>query len=58
MKLRVGIIGAGGIAQGRHIPAFQSLSEKAEVKDNSDVNGMLRKVLLKNFTYRTILRVT
>jgi predicted dehydrogenase len=30
-KLRVGIIGAGGIAQSLHIPAYQSLSDKCEV---------------------------
>lgn len=30
-KLKMGIIGVGGIAQGRHIPAYQQLNEKVEL---------------------------
>ncbi|MFS0634711.1 Gfo/Idh/MocA family oxidoreductase [Mesobacillus foraminis] len=37
-KLRIGIIGIGGIAQGRHIPAFLELSDRCEVTALSDVN--------------------
>ncbi|WML38304.1 Gfo/Idh/MocA family oxidoreductase [Neobacillus sp. OS1-2] len=37
-KLRVGIIGVGGIAQGRHIPAFLQLSNQCELTAVSDVN--------------------
>jgi len=37
-KLRIGIIGVGGIAQGRHIPAFQSFSDDCEITAVSDVN--------------------
>lgn len=37
-KLRIGIIGVGGIAQGRHIPAFLELSDRCEVTALSDVN--------------------
>ncbi len=37
-KLRIGIIGVGGIAQGRHIPAFQSFSDDCVITAVSDVN--------------------
>lgn len=37
-KLRIGIIGVGGIAQGRHIPAFLQLNEVCEITALSDVN--------------------
>ncbi|MCM3116013.1 Gfo/Idh/MocA family oxidoreductase [Neobacillus sp. MER 74] len=38
IKLRIGIIGVGGIAQGRHIPAFLQLSDICEITALSDVN--------------------
>ncbi|MBV7508366.1 Gfo/Idh/MocA family oxidoreductase [Bacillus sp. sid0103] len=37
-KLRIGIIGVGGIAQGRHIPAFLQLNAVCELTAVSDVN--------------------
>ncbi|MDN3017521.1 Gfo/Idh/MocA family oxidoreductase [Paenibacillus sp. BSR1-1] len=37
-KLRIGIIGVGGIAQGRHIPAFLQLDDICEITAVSDVN--------------------
>ncbi|WP_099092786.1 Gfo/Idh/MocA family protein [Bacillus weihaiensis] len=37
-KLRLGIIGVGGIATGRHIPSFQSLTEDCVITAVSDVN--------------------
>ncbi|MCC3355951.1 Gfo/Idh/MocA family protein [Bacillus sp. REN16] len=37
-KLRIGIIGAGGIAQHRHLPAFQKLSDLCEIQAICDVN--------------------
>lgn len=37
-KLRIGIIGAGGIATGRHIPAFLQLQDTCAVTAVSDVN--------------------
>jgi predicted dehydrogenase len=49
MKLRVGIIGAGGIAQGRHIPAFQQLGDKAEITAISDVNVEIAKSVAEKF---------
>ncbi|ETI70850.1 Gfo/Idh/MocA family protein [Neobacillus vireti] len=38
IKLRIGIIGVGGIAQGRHIPAFLQLRDICEITSLSDVN--------------------
>jgi predicted dehydrogenase len=38
MKVRIGIIGAGAIAIGRHIPAFLQLGDIAEITSISDVN--------------------
>jgi predicted dehydrogenase len=38
-KLRIGIIGVGGIAQARHIPAFLALGDKCTITAVSDVNG-------------------
>ncbi|MBY6036499.1 Gfo/Idh/MocA family oxidoreductase [Fictibacillus nanhaiensis] len=49
MMLRVGIIGAGGIAQGRHIPAFQQLGDKAKVTAISDVNVEVAKTAALKF---------
>lgn len=37
-KLRIGIIGVGGIAQSRHIPAFQNFGEDCVIAAVSDVN--------------------
>ncbi|TLS38853.1 Gfo/Idh/MocA family protein [Pseudalkalibacillus caeni] len=37
-KLRMGIIGAGGIAQSRHIPAYQQLKDRVEITAVSDTN--------------------
>jgi predicted dehydrogenase len=37
-KLKIGFIGVGGIAVGRHIPAFSKLSNEAELTAVSDVN--------------------
>lgn len=37
-KLRIGIIGVGGIAQSRHIPAFLQLSDICEITALSDLN--------------------
>ncbi|WP_085506715.1 Gfo/Idh/MocA family protein [Thalassobacillus devorans] len=37
-KLRMGIIGVGGIATQRHIPAYQSLQDQVEITAVHDVN--------------------
>ena len=31
-KIRIGIIGCGGIANGKHLPAIKNLSEKGRVE--------------------------
>jgi predicted dehydrogenase len=48
-KLRMGIIGVGGIAQGRHIPAFQKLSEVVSIEAISDVNEETAKTVADKF---------
>lgn len=37
-KLRIGFIGVGGIATGRHIPAFSQLRDQCEIVAVSDIN--------------------
>lgn len=37
-KLRMGMIGVGGIAQSRHIPAFKRLSDLVSIEAISDIN--------------------
>ncbi|WP_394218161.1 Gfo/Idh/MocA family protein [Halobacillus trueperi] len=37
-RLKMGIIGVGGIAQGRHIPSFLDLKDKVELTAVQDVN--------------------
>jgi len=49
-KLRIGIIGAGGIAQGRHIPAFLSLSNMCEITALSDVHIERAKEVAGKYT--------
>lgn len=39
-KLKMGIIGAGGIAQKRHIPAFQTLQDKVVLYAIQDIDEM------------------
>lgn len=48
-KLRMGIIGAGGIAQGRHIPAFQQLHEDVTIVAVSDVNEDTARIVAEKF---------
>ncbi|WP_100010034.1 Gfo/Idh/MocA family protein [Lentibacillus sediminis] len=38
-KLKMGIIGVGGIAQQRHIPAYQKMQDKVEITHVYDVNS-------------------
>ncbi|WP_430790702.1 Gfo/Idh/MocA family protein [Virgibacillus flavescens] len=38
VKLRMGIVGAGGIAQDRHIPAYLELQDKVEIVALQDLN--------------------
>ncbi|KGX87783.1 Gfo/Idh/MocA family protein [Pontibacillus litoralis] len=48
-KLRMGIIGVGGIAQTRHIPAFQQLSDEVELIAVQDVNKERAQQVAENF---------
>lgn len=48
-KLRIGVIGAGGIAQARHIPAFQQLSEHVTIEAICDVNEEVAKNVAEKF---------
>ncbi|MFC0524834.1 Gfo/Idh/MocA family protein [Pontibacillus salicampi] len=48
-KLKMGIIGVGGIAQGRHIPAFQYLSDKVDIVAVQDVNEERALEVAKQF---------
>lgn len=48
-KLKMGIIGAGGIAQNRHIPAYQSLSDTVDVVAVQDVNPVNAREAAEKF---------
>ncbi|RFU71241.1 gfo/Idh/MocA family oxidoreductase [Peribacillus saganii] len=47
--MRIGIIGAGGIAQSRHIPAFLKLSDQCTITALSDVNFARAKETAETF---------
>ncbi|MCF3945002.1 Gfo/Idh/MocA family protein [Oceanobacillus alkalisoli] len=49
-KLKMGIIGAGGIAQDRHIPAYQALSDKVEITAIQDLKITKAKEVAEKFT--------
>ncbi|HYK74499.1 MAG TPA: Gfo/Idh/MocA family oxidoreductase [Pseudoneobacillus sp.] len=48
-KLRMGVIGVGGIAQGRHIPTFLKLSDQVTIEAISDVNEATAKTVAEKF---------
>jgi predicted dehydrogenase len=48
-KLRMGIIGVGGIAQARHIPAFLKFSNQVTIEAISDVNEATAKAVADQF---------
>jgi predicted dehydrogenase len=48
-KLRMGIIGVGGIAQARHIPAFLKFSDQVIIEAISDVNEATAKAVADKF---------
>lgn len=54
MKLKMGIIGVGGIAQGRHIPTYLKLSEQVEITAISDVNLERAKEVAAKFNINQI----
>jgi predicted dehydrogenase len=48
-KLKMGIIGVGGIAQGRHIPTFLKMADKVVIEAISDVNEETAKMVGEKF---------
>lgn len=48
-KLRMGMIGVGGIAQSRHIPAFLQLSDQVSIEAISDVNEATSKLVAEKY---------
>lgn len=48
-KLKVGIIGCGGIARQRHIPSFQNLSHLVEIVAVQDINSTLAQNTARDF---------
>ncbi|MCM3620155.1 Gfo/Idh/MocA family oxidoreductase [Sutcliffiella horikoshii] len=48
-KLKMGIIGVGGIAQNRHIPTFLKMSDKVEIVAISDVNEATAEMVGEKF---------
>ncbi|MCR1835885.1 Gfo/Idh/MocA family oxidoreductase [Oceanobacillus caeni] len=48
-KLKMGIIGVGGIAQDRHIPAYQALSDKVEITAIQDLKITKAKEVAEKF---------
>ena len=53
-KLKVGIIGCGGIACNRHIPAFQNLNNLVDVVAVQDVDIVLAKNVANDFNIKNI----
>ncbi|MCP3741712.1 Gfo/Idh/MocA family protein [Rossellomorea sp. BNER] len=48
-KLRMGIVGVGGIAQDRHIPTYLTLSDQVKIEAISDVNDTTAKLVAEKF---------
>ncbi|CAG9623249.1 Gfo/Idh/MocA family protein [Sutcliffiella rhizosphaerae] len=48
-KIKMGIIGVGGIAQNRHIPTFLKMKDKVEIVAISDVNEATAKSVGERF---------
>lgn len=48
-RLKMGLIGAGGIAENRHIPVYQSLSDKVEITGVQDVNLVRAKEVAEKY---------
>ena len=51
-KLKLGVIGVGGIAQNRHIPALQKLNHLVEIVGVQDINQELAKKYHHNFKFQ------
>ncbi|WP_369899594.1 Gfo/Idh/MocA family protein [Bacillus manliponensis] len=53
-KLRIGMIGVGGIAQGRHIPAFLQLNEYCTITAVSDTNVERAKQVAETYNIPSV----
>ncbi|WP_442598945.1 Gfo/Idh/MocA family protein [Neobacillus sp. D3-1R] len=53
-KLRMGVIGVGGIAQGRHIPTFLKLSDQVTIEAISDVNETTARNVAEKFNISNV----
>lgn len=53
-KLKIGIIGCGGIARNRHIPAFQQLNHLADVVAVQDINFELAKSVAQSHQIQNV----
>ena len=53
-KLRIGIIGVGGIAQGRHIPAFQTHHDECVISAVSDINEERAKEVVAKYNIEKV----
>ncbi|MRX73889.1 gfo/Idh/MocA family oxidoreductase [Bacillus lacus] len=49
-KLKIGLIGAGGIAQSRHIPALLALSDQVSIAAVSDINEETARTVADRFS--------
>ncbi|MFD1362080.1 Gfo/Idh/MocA family protein [Lentibacillus salinarum] len=55
-KLKMGLIGVGGIAQERHIPAYQNIKDKVEITAAHDLNEVRAKEVAKHFKIPNVYR--
>ncbi|WP_188455888.1 Gfo/Idh/MocA family protein [Virgibacillus oceani] len=55
-KIRMGLIGAGGIAQDRHIPAYLNLPEKCELTAVHDVNEARARDVAEKFNIQHVFQ--
>ena len=47
-KVRIGIVGCGGIANGKHLPSIKANADLAEVVGFCDIYGIVLKKQQKN----------
>ena len=53
-KLKLGVIGVGGIAQNRHIPAFKKLDHLVEIIGVQDINYELSEKVASEFNITNV----
>jgi predicted dehydrogenase len=55
-KLRMGMIGVGGIAQSRHIPTFLNMSDQVTITAISDINEVTAQSVADQFNIKNVYR--